>query len=180
MCETSPWPTRAGSVSATGLALLRCRRRARRAGLDPASLSFGRGTPLPRLKNEGGEMRLGQVFLAAGTRLWAYRGGVLSIADGTVLDEGVEIVAWERVDIAARCTIGLDVLIMDTDLHSVAGRPVRNKPVKLGEGVVVGCRSIILKGVSVGAGAVIRPGSIVTRDIPAGGEVGPELARTIK
>lgn len=43
--------------------------------------------------------------------------------------------------------------------------------VVLGEGVLVGSHASILPGVRVGDGAIIGAGSIVTRDVPAGGTV---------
>ena len=38
---------------------------------------------------------------------------------------------------------------------------------KIGRGVFVGARAIILKGVTVGDRAVIGAGAVVTRDVPA-------------
>ena len=121
-------------------------------------------------------MDLGRVILAAGTRLWAHKGGRLAVGDGTVLDEGAEIIAWERVCIGKGCYLGWDVLVMDTDLHTARGRPMNNRPVRIGDGVWIGCRAIVLKGVSVGDRAVIEPGAVVTRDVPACGRVGPVRA----
>jgi len=39
--------------------------------------------------------------------------------------------------------------------------------VKIGRGVFVGARAIILKGVTVGDRAVIGAGAVVTRNVPA-------------
>ena len=146
------------------------RRMGRRCGVDLRETSFGEGRPWPRVKNEDGTLELGRVFLARGTRLWAHKGGTLSIGDGTVLDENVEIVAWNRVTVGSDCYLGWEVLVMDTDLHEINGQPLDNRPVSLGDRVHVGCRAVILKGVTIGDGAVIHPGAIVTRDVPAGGE----------
>jgi acetyltransferase-like isoleucine patch superfamily enzyme len=76
--------------------------------------------------------------------------------------------------------IGDDVLIedagiTDTDFHSIA--PGRGEPVgealdrcrvTIGNGVALGARSLVTKGVHIGAGAVVGPGAIVTRHLPAG------------
>jgi len=151
------------------------RLRARRGGADLSAVVFGAGRPWPRIQNEAGRIDLGRVFLARGVRLWAHKGGALAIGDGTVLDENAEVVAWNEVRIGRGCYLGWDVLILDTDLHEVAGRPLNNRPVLLGDHVYVGCRAVILKGVRVGSGAVIHPGAIVTRDVPDGGAArGPE------
>ena len=153
-----------------------CQFKGDRAGADIARARIGAGQPAPQVNNEAGLLTLGSVFLAAGTRLWAHKGGVLTIGDGTILDAGVEIIAWAGVTIGINCYLGWDALVMDTDLHSVGDRPLVNKPVTIGNGVRIGARAMILKGVTIGDGAVIQPGSIVTRDVPAGAEVRPPAA----
>ena len=152
------------------------RKDAARHGVDMSRVVLGAGRPSPLVKNEGGSMTLGRVFLAAGTRLWAHKGGTLAIGDGTVLDAGVEVIAWSRVTVGRGCYLGWDVLVMDTDLHGIGDRPLVNKPVTIGDNVRIGTRAMILKGVTIGSGATVQPGSIVTRDVPAGAEVRPPAA----
>lgn len=144
-----------------------------RSGADLVHVTFGSGRPAPLVNNEAGKMVLGKIFLAAGTRLWAHKGGLLAIGDGTVLDAGVELIAWMSVRVGKRCYLGWDVLVMDTDLHAIGERPLINKPVSIGDDVRIGARAMILKGVTIGDGVVIHPGSIVTRNVPAGAEVRP-------
>jgi len=139
-----------------------------RGRTDLSRVLVGARWPLPLIYNEAGEMDLGAVWLGAGTRLWSHKGGKLAIADGTVLDEGSEIIAWEEVRIGKNCYLGWNSLIMDSDLHAREGRPIRNRPVSLGDGVWIGCRAVVLKGVHIGTGATILPGAVVTRDVPAG------------
>jgi acetyltransferase-like isoleucine patch superfamily enzyme len=86
--------------------------------------------------------------------------------------------------------IGWNTTIADTDFHPIApaeriadamacsplgkGRPrpvVARKPVIIEDDVWIGPNSTILKGVRIGAGAIIEPGSLVTRDVPAGARV---------
>ena len=152
------------------------RRRAARGGVDLSRVILGAGRPWPQVRNEAGSMTLGKVFLAAGVRLWAHKGGELAIGDGTVLDAGVEIIAWTRLTIGRNCYLGWDVLVMDTDLHGAGHRTVVNRPVTIGDHVRIGARAMILKGVTIGDGAIIHPGSIVTRDVPSGAEVRPPPA----
>jgi acetyltransferase-like isoleucine patch superfamily enzyme len=121
-------------------------------------------------------MSLGEVFLAAGVRLWAHKQGHLEIGDGSVLDSGVELIAWTHLSIGRNCYLGWDVLVMDTDLHGTQGREPVNRPVRIGDNVTIGARAIILKGVTIGNNARIQPGSIVTRDVPEGCEVAPPPA----
>lgn len=152
----------------------------RRNGVDLSSVTFGAGWPWPFIKNEAGKIDLGNVFIARGIRLWAHKGGELIIRDETVLDENVEIVAWERVVIGRACYLGWDVLIMDTDLHPVKNRPLNNRQVIIGDNVFIGCRVMILKGVTIGDNAVVHPGAIVTRDVPPKGEAFAPQAKIIK
>jgi acetyltransferase-like isoleucine patch superfamily enzyme len=133
-----------------------------RAGL----LAVEKGSPRPFVKNEGGELTAENILLYPGTRLWAHKGGKLSIGNGTYLNRGAEVIAWERVEIGRDCMIGWDVVIMDTDLHPVGYRPMNNKPVIIGDHAWIGCRSIILKGVTIGEHAIVSAGAIVTKDVP--------------
>jgi acetyltransferase-like isoleucine patch superfamily enzyme len=86
--------------------------------------------------------------------------------------------------------MGWNTTITDTDFHPIAPaeriadamacsplgkgrvRPqVARKPVVIEDDVWIGPNAAILKGVRIGAGAIIEPGSVVTRDVPAGARV---------
>lgn len=151
------------------------RRKFDRAGL----IAVERGLPLPWVKNEAGTLECENILLYSGTRLWAHKGGRLSIGNGTYLNRGTEVIAWESVSIGRDCMIGWDCVIMDTDLHPVGDRPLRNAPVVLQDRVWLGCRVIVLKGVTIGEGAIVSAGSIVTRDVPPYTVVAGEPARVV-
>jgi len=88
-------------------------------------------------------------------------GGKCSIGDRT------EIHCGESITIGDRVVISWDCNILDRDYHSIDATEELTAPVSIGNGVWIGCRSIILKGVSIGDGAVVAAGSVVTRDVPA-------------
>jgi acetyltransferase-like isoleucine patch superfamily enzyme len=85
---------------------------------------------------------------------------------------GTSISASNYVEIGNRCVIGSDVIIADTDFHSLDrlirctpddAKLAQNDAVLIGEDVFIGGRSIILKGVKLGDGVVVGAGSVVTK-----------------
>lgn len=92
--------------------------------------------------------------------------------------------AKERITIGNYVNIGGDCIIMDSDAHNLDWR-VRDSgemfapmvsmdnhtakcaPIVIKDHVLIGAKSIILKGVTIGEGSVIGAGSVVVKDIPA-------------
>jgi acetyltransferase-like isoleucine patch superfamily enzyme len=102
---------------------------------------------------------------------------------------GCTIAAATGVHIGARCLLGADVLICDTDFHAINpdnrrynGNPedIKTKPVHIGNDVFIGARAIILKGVTIGDGAIIGAGAVVTGSVPARTIVGGNPASVIR
>lgn len=90
----------------------------------------------------------------------------------------------ERLTIGNYVNIGGDCIIMDSDAHNLDWRirdsldmyspkesldchTAKCAPIVIEDHVLIGARSIILKGVTIGLGAVIGAGSVVVKDIPA-------------
>jgi len=129
------------------------------------------GWPKLRIFNEG-EVYLGDCCkFFSGVRLQVYPQGRLVIGDGTYLHMNTKIFVQQEVRIGYNCMISWEVIIMDTDHHSIEGGPTIAKPVIIGDKVWIGCRAIILKGVHIGDRAIIGAGAIVTHDVPPGGIV---------
>ncbi len=82
----------------------------------------------------------------------------------------------ESITIGNHVRIGGDCLILDTNCHSldymarrvieVDRKQTKTKPVTIGDDVLIGARSIILKGVHIGDRTIIGAGSVVIQDIP--------------
>jgi acetyltransferase-like isoleucine patch superfamily enzyme len=84
--------------------------------------------------------------------------------------------AHESILIGNNVNIGADTIVLDSDAHSLSFLDRRvdeldhknkvNKPIVIGDDVLIGTRCIILKGVQIGARSVIGSGSIVVHDVP--------------
>ena len=79
------------------------------------------------------------------------------------------------ITIGDKTTVSFDVAFVT---HDAATRVIRNLPdgnketviygpIKIGKNCFIGCRSVILPGVTIGDNTVIGAGSIVNRSIPA-------------
>jgi acetyltransferase-like isoleucine patch superfamily enzyme len=138
------------------------------------------GRPFPRVFNDGGEIVVGNCQFYSGVRMEVGEGAVLKIGKGTYLNRNTLVVAKKSVEIGGNCKISWDVVIMDSDQHTLEDQDTSSAPVVIGDDVWIGCRAIILKGVRVGRGAVIGAGSVVTRDVPSRAVVGGVPAKLIK
>ena len=99
---------------------------------------------------------------------------------------GAVICAAKSVEIGESTILGSGAMVVDTDFHQPAGEWEWNddyvagaEPVKIGRGVFIGARAIILKGVTIGDRAVVGAGAVVTRDVPTGGVVAGNPARLV-
>lgn len=125
------------------------------------------GRPRPEVFNRGGELRCGNCQFYSGVRLEIGPGAGIEIGNGTYINRNTLIVAEESVRIGRDCRISWDVIIMDSDQHPLHSDETGRGRVTIGDNVWIGCRSIILKGVTIGEGAVVAAGSVVTKDLPA-------------
>ena len=104
---------------------------------------------------------------------------VLNIGDNVAIGDRTEIHVGSNCLIGANTLISWDCCIIDRDYHKF-GNEENIKPIRIGENVWIGCRVLILKGVTVGDGAIIAAGSVVTKDVPKGVMVAGNPAKIIK
>lgn len=116
-------------------------------------------------------------------RIFVAEGAVLHLGEGAAIGIRNIINVASSVMIGDRSRLSWDCQVLDTDFHEVfnadgRSRP-KTKPVCIGNHVLVGTGSIILKGVTIGDGAVVAAGSVVTRDVPPGTIVAGNPARPV-
>jgi acetyltransferase-like isoleucine patch superfamily enzyme len=103
------------------------------------------------------------------------RNGVLRIGNNVGISD-VAIVCYKSITIGDNVTIGGNVVIYDTDFHSlnkdhrkdmaVDIQNTKCAPVIIEREAFIGAHSTILKGVTIGEGAIVGAGSVVTKSIP--------------
>jgi acetyltransferase-like isoleucine patch superfamily enzyme len=102
------------------------------------------------------------------------------IGDRTSIGDRTEIHCGREVSIGARCAIAWDVVILDRDYHALDAGGEQCRAVTIGDHVWIGCRAIVLKGVTIGAGAVVAAGAVVTDDVPERALVAGNPARVVR
>jgi maltose O-acetyltransferase len=95
------------------------------------------------------------------------------IGNRVLINYGTQITSHSLVHVGDDCKVGQYSIIMDCDWHE-PDTPTHDgghgevRPVVLEQGVWLGARVTILRGVTIGRGSVIGAGSVVAADIPEG------------
>ena len=116
---------------------------------------------------------------------------------GSVIGAGVVIgkdtvvrdsIIMQDTVIGDNVKIGANTIILDTDCHAHSFMDRRNditdwaepQEIKIGNDVLIGMNTTILKGVTIGDRAIVGASSVVTKDIPADSVAAGNPARIIK
>jgi acetyltransferase-like isoleucine patch superfamily enzyme len=105
--------------------------------------------------------------------LTTHAGGRLCIGDRVFINYGTSVSAHSLVEIGSDCKIGQHAIVLDCDWHELEhpthdGGHGQVGRVVLEDGVWLGARVTVLRGVTIGRASVVAAGSVVTEDIPAG------------
>jgi acetyltransferase-like isoleucine patch superfamily enzyme len=86
---------------------------------------------------------------------------------------GTVLCAANLIEIGEGTILGSGAMVLDNDFHVPAGDwgwadgcEKTARPIRIGRGVFVGARAIILKGVTIGDRAVVGAGAVVTKPVP--------------
>jgi acetyltransferase-like isoleucine patch superfamily enzyme len=103
-------------------------------------------------------------------------GAQIILARGVGMSATV-LCAASSIEVGEQTIFGSGAMVIDNDFHvptgewgwthdfSVCGTVA--KPIRVGRGVFIGARAIVLKGVTIGDRAVVGAGAVVTQDVPA-------------
>jgi acetyltransferase-like isoleucine patch superfamily enzyme len=149
-------------------------RKAKEVGAQP--------TVLGRPRVDGTNMVIGDHF-----QVWsAHRQtlitgwGRITIGDRVFINSGAIIFSAVEVTIGNDVAIANEAYVMDSDSHGIEGRPVKEEPVRIGDGTWIGARAIILPGVTIGRRCLIAAGAVVSRDVPDDTLVAGNPARVVR
>ena len=130
------------------------------------------GTQDPRLSTTvwdvSGTLEVGGLtYIGRGTKLSIGDGATLSLGEGFCVTGNSEIICKKQICFGNNCLVSWSVLLMDTDFHLIldSNNVVTNvpSPIIIGNHAWIGCRSTILKGVSLPEETVVAAGSLISR-----------------
>lgn len=144
------------------------------------------------------KIKIGAYSHIRGELLTLGHGGEIRIGEYCYVGENTKIWSGANITIGDRTLISHNVNIFDNLIHPVSpkerheqykaiittGHPenidLADKPVNIGNDVLIGAQATILKGITIGDGAIVGAGSIVTKNIPPFTIVAGNPAKTIR
>lgn len=89
----------------------------------------------------------------------------VSMDSGAYLADGVNLRSQGPIKIGQWSMVGPEAMLAAGG-HSTIDLTPTNSPIRIGRGVFIGARALILEGVTIGDHAMIGAGAIVVRDVP--------------
>ena len=110
----------------------------------------------------------GDAVIGRGSRISVGADGVLTLGNRFRISGDSSIICQKEIYFGEDCLLSWHILIMDTDFHRIlkTGNVINDaRPVKIGSHVWIGCRTTILKGVSIGDSVVVSANSTITKSV---------------
>lgn len=127
----------------------------------------------------------GSVEIGRGTHLWSNvkisavgtpeAPALVRIGKHSGFGVRTQMHACKLIEIGNHVRMSWDVVLLENQYHSNSKGPIR-----IEDYAWIGCRSIILSGVTVGYGAIVAAGSVVTKDVPPHTMVAGNPARPVR
>jgi len=149
-------------------------RKVNRVGVQPTVL----GNP----RVDATDLEVGDHFkIWSGHRQTLVTGwGRIRMGDRVFVNSGAVVFSVLEVTIGDDVALANEAYLMDSDSHGIEGRPVKNAPVRIGNGSWIGARAIILPGVTVGERCLVAAGAVVSKDVPDCTLVAGNPARVVR
>lgn len=110
----------------------------------------------------------GKAEIGRGSKISVGENSTLTLGDNFLITGDTEIICDNSISFGNDCLLSWDVLIMDTDFHQICDKNgcKQNcpRPIVIGNHVWIGCRNVILKGVTIADNNVISANSTITRN----------------
>jgi acetyltransferase-like isoleucine patch superfamily enzyme len=92
--------------------------------------------------------------------------GRIRVGHRVFINTGVVLFSVVGVTLGNDVALANEAYLMDSDSHGVEGRPVKEAPIRIGDGSWIGARAMILPGVTIGSRCLVAAGAVVSRDVP--------------
>lgn len=117
----------------------------------------------------------GSASIGHGSKIVVGEEGELDIGNNFKITAETSIIAYHKVKFGTSCLLSWEILIMDTDFHtirSVSGEILNDsKGIFVGNNVWIGSRCNILKGTIIPDNTVIAINSLVNSDLQVGNSI---------
>ena len=117
--------------------------------------------------------------VSSGCRIGIMENAKLTVGSGYINYDS-KIYCFDEITIGDNVAISENVIIRDSDNHSINNNVSRSAPITIDDNVLICMGATILKGVHIGEGSIIAAGAVVTSDVPPHTMVGGVPARVIK
>ena len=109
----------------------------------------------------------GKVCLGRGSKICIGFNGNMILGNSFCITGNSTLICEKKVSFGSNCLLSWDILIMDTDFHYILDDTnlIINEPcpIKIGNNVWIGCRSVILKGCIIPNGTIIAANSTISK-----------------
>ena len=111
----------------------------------------------------------GKACIGRGSKVSIGKDATLSLGNSFNITGNSALICQKEISFGDNCLLSWDILLMDTDFHKIldAEGNVRNAPkaIHVGNHVWIGCRTTILKGVTIADNNIISATSTITKSV---------------